>query len=179
MIDRTHAPSPDAAESANATVLSVRFPELPLALFALLLHFPWEMLQSPLWVGMANLAHAEGVRVCTIAALGDVVIALAAFWSGSLAARSRLWLLDPPRAAFIAYMLAGLVLTIAYEFAATGPLVFWEYAPSQPRLPILGTGLAPVLQWLLLPPFTLWLARIHVLGRTSDRSTYARASAKR
>ncbi len=76
-------------------------------------------------------------------------------------------------------MLAGLVLTIAYEFAATGPLAFWEYAPSQPRLPILGTGLAPMLQWLLLPPFTLWLARIHVLGRTSDRSTYARARAKR
>lgn len=160
-------------------MFSARVPELPFALFALLLHFPWEILQAPLWVGMANLAHAEGVRVCTIAALGDVVIAVAAYWSGALAARSRLWLLAPPRAALIAYLLIGLVLTIAYEFVATGPLAFWEYAPSQPRLPILGTGLAPVLQWLLLPPLTLWLARTYLLGRMSERSTRAHANANR
>ena len=160
-------------------MLSARLPELPFALFALLLHFPWEMLQAPLWVGMANLAHAEGVRVCTIAALGDIAIALAAYWSGSLAARSRLWLLDPPRGAWIAYLLVGLAITIAYEFAATGPLAFWEYSSSQPRLPILGTGLAPVVQWLLLPPIILWLTRVHVLGRISERSARAHADAKR
>lgn len=158
-------------------MLSARVPELPLALFALLLHFPWEMLQAPLWVGMANLAHAEGVRVCTIASLGDVAIALAAFWSGALAARSRLWLLDPPRGALFAYLLVGLVITIAYELAATGPLGFWEYAPSQPRLPILGTGLAPVLQWLLLPPLTLWLARTYVVGRITEGAQRGRAKA--
>lgn len=154
----------------------MRVPELPFALFALLLHFPWEMLQAPLWAGMANLAHAEGVRVCTIAALGDVVIALAAYWSGALAARSRLWPLGRSRLAFIGYLTVGLLLTIAYEFAATGPLGFWEYAPSQLRLPVLGTGLAPVLQWLLLPPLTLWLTRIHLLGHSGGGADSARAS---
>ncbi len=175
MCDRTRAPTAlDTVGAAGATVLSVRAPELPLALFALLLHFPWEMLQAPLWVGMASLAHSEGVRVCTIAALGDVGIALAAFWSGALAARSRLWLLAPSAAAVATYLLVGLVLTIAYEFFATGPLAFWEYAPSQPRLPILGTGLAPVLQWVLLPPLNLWLARTYMVGRIAERSACAR-----
>jgi hypothetical protein len=159
-------------------VLAARLPELPVALFALLLHFPWEMLQAPLWVGMGDLPHGEGVRVCTIAALGDIPIALTAFWSGALAARSRLWLLEPSRGAFFVYFLVGLVITIAYEFLATGPLAFWEYAPSQPRLPIIGTGLAPVLQWLLLPPLILWLARVHVLGRISVHSTRTQANAK-
>ncbi len=79
----------------------------------------------------------------------------------------------------VAYLVVGLVLTIAYEFVATGPLAFWEYAPSQPRLPILGTGLALVLQWLLLPPRILWLARAHVLGRINERSTRANANATR
>ncbi len=143
MIDRVHTPAhPKDSGGSTVTAISARVPELPFALFAPLLHFPWEMLQAPLWVDMANLSHAEEVRACTIGAFGDVVIALAAYWSGSLAAPSRLWLLDPPRAASITYLLVGLVRTIAYEFAATGPLAFWEYAPSQPRLPVLGTGLA-------------------------------------
>ena len=154
-------------------MMSTPLPELPFVLFALLLHFVWEMLQAPLWVGMANLAHAEGVRVCAIAALGDVVIALVAYWSATLYARSRLWLLDPPRATWAVYIVVGLVLTVAYEYAATGAFARWEYAASQPRLPVLGTGLAPVLQWLLLPPLTVWLTRIHVLGRMSGRATRA------
>jgi hypothetical protein len=32
--------------------------------------------------------------------------------------------------------------------------------PKQmPRLPLLGTGLAPLLQWLLIPPLVAWLVR--------------------
>jgi len=155
----------ETAASVGAAVLSARMPELPVALFALLLHFAWEMLQAPLWVGMASIAHAEGVRICTIAALGDVLITLAAYWSGALAARSRRWLLAPRRVELVAYMVVGMLVTIAYELAATGPLAYWEYSPAQPRLPILNVGIAPVLQWLLLPLLTLWLARTHVLGR--------------
>lgn len=153
-------------------------PELPFALFALLLHFPWEILQAPLWVGMANLAHAEGVRICGIAALGDVVIALAAYEAAALSTRSRLWLLNPPRAAWAVYIAVGLVLTVAYEYAATGAFARWEYVASHPRLPVLGTGLAPVLQWLVLPPLTLWLTRFHVLGRMTGSATRAGAKSR-
>ena len=35
----------------------------------------------------------------------------------------------------------------------------WEYAEAMPRLPLLGTGLAPLLQWLLIPPLVIWLVR--------------------
>ncbi|WP_205527550.1 hypothetical protein [Halomonas sp. JS92-SW72] len=35
-----------------------------------------------------------------------------------------------------------------------------------PTLPLLGTGLAPLLQWLLLPPLIVWLARRQLLGVT-------------
>ncbi len=140
-------------------------PELPFVLFAFLLHFAWEMLQAPLWVGMAEMPHWQAARACTVATLGDVIIALVAFWAGAVVAQTRRWLLSPKHRAVIAYVLVGLVLTVAYEYLATGPLGRWEYTASQPRLPWIGTGIAPVLQWLTLPFATLWLARAHCWGR--------------
>lgn len=141
-----------------------RVPELPFALFAFLLHFAWEMLQAPLWVGMAEMPHWQAARACTIATLGDVIIAVMAFEAGAVVARSRGWLLSPKRPTVIAYVLVGLVLTLAYEYLATGPLGRWEYTASQPRLPWIGTGIAPALQWLTLQFATLWLARAHCWG---------------
>jgi len=35
----------------------------------------------------------------------------------------------------------------------------WAYTPAMPRVPPLGTGLAPLLQWLLLPTMSLVWAR--------------------
>lgn len=141
-------------------------PEWPFAFFALMLHFPWEMLQAPLWVGMANVPHAQGVRACGVAALGDVMIALLAYWSAAVVARSRRWLLDPSCRTLLVYIVVGLVLTIGYEFLATEILRRWEYASAQPRVPLLGTGLAPLVQWMVLPPLTLWLSRVHLIGRS-------------
>jgi hypothetical protein len=35
----------------------------------------------------------------------------------------------------------------------------WAYTDLMPKVPPLGTGLAPLLQWLLLPSVALHLAR--------------------
>ena len=149
-----------------------RWPEVTIALFALLLHFPWEMLQAPLWVGMPSLNHWEGLRACGFAAFGDALIAVVAYESAAMHARSRIWLVSPPRVAFTIYLLVGLIITIAYEWLATSVLGRWEYAANQPRLPLLGTGVAPLAQWILLPPFTLWLARRHLFGPSrTEQST--------
>ena len=53
----------------------------------------------------------------------------------------------------------GLIVTIALEYWATQIGGRWEYAEAMPRLPLLGTGLAPLLQWLLIPPLVIWLVR--------------------
>ncbi len=159
----------DDAESMRATsrlgFSQAATPELAILLFATLLHFVWEMLQAPFWVGMAAMPHWQGIRTCTIATLGDVAIALVAFWAGAIIVRSRAWLLSPNCAAVFVYIITGLLITIAYEYLATGPLRRWEYTDSQLRLPWIGTGIAPLLQWLTLPFVTLWLARVHCWGR--------------
>jgi hypothetical protein len=53
---------------------------------------------------------------------------------------------------------------VAQEHLATGVLNRWQYADAMPVVPVLGTGLAPVLQWLLLPLPVLGLARGQLRG---------------
>jgi hypothetical protein len=44
-----------------------------------------------------------------------------------------------------------LIITICLEALATGPLNRWTYSAAMPTIPYIGTGLLPVLQWLVLP----------------------------
>lgn len=139
--------------------IGARFPEIPIALFALLLNFVWEAFQCPfLFVGMGQLAHASGVQMCLQATIGDMNIMLAAFWMTAFASpRRRSWLVQPrswERGLFIAL---GVAITIAYELLATRVWGRWAYSDSMPVL--FGVGLAPVAQWLVIPPIVLWLAR--------------------
>ena len=59
----------------------------------------------------------------------------------------------------LTYLATGLVITTFMEWLATDVLDRWQYAPNMPELPILGTGLLPILQWLTLPPLILWFVR--------------------
>lgn len=51
------------------------------------------------------------------------------------------------------------MITIVMERLATQVLHRWAYAETMPLVPILGIGLSPLLQWLLLPPLVLWFVR--------------------
>jgi hypothetical protein len=58
----------------------VDLPELNIGIFAFLLSFPWEILQSPFFQGMTEACHWDAVRICTLATFGDVSLMLATFW---------------------------------------------------------------------------------------------------
>lgn len=139
-------------------------PELNVALFAFLLNFPWEFLQVPLFKEMPDMGHWEAVLFCTRATLGDVLIALSAYWVVAGFRRSWDWLRQPDALAFLLFIAVGIVITIVLEWHATVLQQRWEYADSMPTMPLLGTGLAPLMQWLLLPPLILWLARRQMLA---------------
>ena len=65
----------------------------------------------------------------------------------------------PPNPQTMGFIGIGLALTILIERLATGPLGRWEYAEAIPVLPILDIGVAPLLQWILLPPLAAWVVR--------------------
>ena len=142
-------------------------PEFNVLLFAFLLNYPWEIIQAPLFEGMAGQAHWEAVKVCTRAALGDAVIMLFAYWGVALLGRGRSWIAAPRWYETLLMASLGVVVTVVIErLAQRGEwLSAWRYSAAMPVIPGLEVGLVPVLQWLILPPFVVALVGAHLRGR--------------
>lgn len=136
-----------------------RTPEFNVLFFSFLLNLAWEFWQVPFFRGIAEQPHWLGVKICTRATFGDAGIALAAFWITAAFAGHRRWIARPRKVDITIYMGAGLMATIAFEALATSALGRWTYGEAMPRLPVLGTGLLPLLQWLALPPLVIWIVR--------------------
>lgn len=146
-------------------LLSDRIPEIPIAIFGALLNFAWEAVQCPaLFAHAGGMSHADGVRMCVRATLGDVNILLAVFWVTALASpRGRRWIVEPRRREQALFLALGVGVTVVYELLATRVWGRWSYSDEMPVL--LGVGLAPVAQWLVIPPIVLRLARLRVPAR--------------
>jgi hypothetical protein len=124
------------------------------------LNFAWELLQAPAYGSMGD-TWLEGLLVCVRATLGDGVIFLALFGVGWLLF-GRHWFAPPRIDRYAAILGVAVAIQIAIEWVAltTGR---WDYAPWHPR--ILGAGLLPILQAVVLVPVTfIVLARWR--GRT-------------
>ena len=139
-------------------------PELPVAMFSFLLHFVWEFLQVPTYAGMAEMAHWQGIKLCTSATIGDVGFALTAFWTASLVARTRHWMGNQVAIPILVFLGVGIALTVGFEFYYTQVTLRWTYSDLMPLVPPFGTGLSPLLQWIVIPPVVLWLSRRYLAG---------------
>lgn len=131
--------------------------------FALLLHFAWEMMQVPLYEGMAAGEHWPAVLRCTRAAAGDAVISIGAYAGAAVRERDRFWLRSPRAAPLLVLLSIGLLITVVLEWLNVHQWARWNYSPRM--VTVFGVGLSPLLQWTLLPLLTLWLARRHLAGR--------------
>ena len=134
-------------------------PEFSILVFSFLLNLAWEYWQVPFFRGMADQPHWVGVKACTLATFGDAGIAVTAFWITAIFAKTRSWILRPRNSDIAVFLGFGILATIVVEALATGVLARWSYNDAMPRLPILGTGLLPVIQWLIIPPLVIWFVR--------------------
>lgn len=142
--------------------------EADLVILSFLGHFAWELLQAPLFSSLADEGHITGILICLRATLGDLGIALAAFWAVAIVGRGRDWAARPGMGPVAVYLATGLVATVGLELLNTEILNRWSYASDMPRLPVLGTGLSPLLQWLIIPSLVLWY--LHRLSPRNDGS---------
>ena len=133
-------------------------PWTALAGFAFLGNFAWEMAQMPLF-RMRNPSGWAMLGECAQAAAGDTVLALMAYGVAALSHRRARWLLAPGRIEGAAYLGVGVAATVALEWWNVTIRHSWAYSATMPT--VAGIGLAPLMQWVLLPPLTLWLARRH------------------
>lgn len=112
----------------------------------------WELAQLPLftlWTEASRGFMGYAVFHCTV---GDVLIAASALLLAMCLAAS----LGFPerglvRVAIVA-TLVGVAYTVFSEWLNTAVRASWACAPSMPMVPILDVGLAPLAQWLVLPP---------------------------
>jgi hypothetical protein len=123
------------------------------------LHLVWEVIQLPLYTIWTTGTFREKVFTATHCALGDVVIAGVALLGGLVVAGSSAWPWQRWQAVFVATLAGGVAYTIYSEWLNTTVRQSWAYSPLMPVLPITGTGLAPLLQWIVVPSTALALTR--------------------
>lgn len=132
-------------------------PELPVVTWGFLLNLAWEFAQSPLYAdGNLDLAYLTRTRLhCTA---GDVLILLGSFYIVGLVCGSRRWMARtswfPPTVAFTAL---GLVYTVWSEWYQTTVAGGWQYGEAMPVIG--GIGLAPLMQWVIVPVLVVLLSR--------------------
>jgi hypothetical protein len=136
-------------------------PEFNVAAFALLLNFAWEILQAPLFVGMAEMPHAQVTKACLRATVGDAVIMLLAYGVVAVVVRSRSWILASKGWQLSLLVAIGVSITAGIEWLATRGywMASWNYLPTMPLAPGTDIGLVPLLQWIVLPLLTVWFVR--------------------
>lgn len=123
------------------------------------LNLAWETAHLPLytlWREGSSGEIAFAVAHCTG---GDLLIATASLVLALLCFAEDCW---PDRgfprvaAATVAF---GVGYTVFSEWLNTEVRGSWAYTARMPVLPVLGTGLSPLMQWLVVPPAAFWWAR--------------------
>lgn len=130
-----------------------RMRALVVAILATLgLHFAWEMLQAPAFIDFAGTTW-EGTVRCLAAAVGDLLLAGGAYVVTALAFRRAAWpVLRGWILPALTWIALGVLATIGFERWALSR-GRWSYGPEMPVL--VGIGLLPLLQWLVVPALTL------------------------
>jgi hypothetical protein len=147
----------------------VDLPEINVGLFAFLLNLVWEFGQVPFYRDLPSRGHWASIKLCARATLGDAVIAVVAFWVVAALVASRRWITAPSVLQVACFVGIGLGISTPLEWVAIHVQGRWAYGASMPIVPVLQIGLAPVLQWLILPPLIVWFVTRQLAGSTLRR----------
>lgn len=154
------APSP----TANADWLSALKAYLAVALMA---NFSWEILQLPLYTIWTKGTTREIAFAVVHCALGDVLIALATLTLALIAVGTRDWPSGQYNAVLMGTVLISVGYTIFSEWLNIVIRASWAYSQLMPVVPIINTGLSPLLQWIVIPIAALTAAKCAALQSSS------------
>ncbi|MDO8297238.1 MAG: hypothetical protein Q7T19_12460 [Caulobacter sp.] len=132
-------------------------------LVSLLSHLAWETIQLPLYTIWSTASPGELAFAVLHCAGGDMLIALATLVASLLVTGGSDWPFMGHRRVAVLTVSAGLAYTIFSEWLNTGVRGAWTYSDLMPTLPLIGTGLSPLLQWALIPT-----AALVMVGRPSS-----------
>lgn len=129
------------------------------ALFAIL-NLVWEFLQLPLYKIWWEKSWGQILFALAHCTLGDVLIGIFCFASALVIRRVwfKAWSVFTWQ--FIAvFVMLGFAYTVYSEWQNVVISKTWAYSAAMPLVPPLGTGLSPLLQWIVVPLLAFRLAR--------------------
>lgn len=90
---------------------------------------------------------------------GDILIGLTAIVLALFVAGTPTWPHCGYRRVATITFAAGLAYTIFSEWLNVDIRAAWSYRDIMPVVPVVGTGLTPIVQWILVPVAAFWWAR--------------------
>jgi hypothetical protein len=121
-------------------------------------HLLWEFLHLPLYTLWDTGSVGEILFAIVHCTGGDLLIAAGALALAIIVFGQRQWPEQHFLQVAIAAIVVGLLYTVFSEWLNVDIRRTWAYKDSMPRLPLLGTGLTPALQWLMVPTLGFWFA---------------------
>ena len=127
-------------------------------LFILAGNLVWKVLHLPLYTIWEEGTTAELAFAVVHCTGGDVLIALSSLVLALMLIGDGRW---PAHRYFVVSTLAiifGVAYTIFSEWLNIEVRESWAYSDLMPLIPVIDTGLSPVLQWIILPVLGFWWA---------------------
>jgi hypothetical protein len=118
----------------------------------------WEFAHMPLYTLWETGTAGEIVFAAIHCTGGDILIALSALMVALCLAGTSRW----PESGFLRVgamtITVGLVYSVFSEWLNIDVRRAWAYRDLMPIIPVIGVGLSPFLQWIVLPGLAFWLA---------------------
>ena len=119
----------------------------------------WEAVQLPLYTIWVTGTWPQIVFAWGHCTLGDVLIGAAALFGALMLCRMPKWPTGAHWRVAAATVILAVIYTIFSEWLNVEVRHSWAYRDIMPTLPWLGTGLSPVLQWIVVPLLALQYAQ--------------------
>lgn len=119
----------------------------------------WEFAHMPLYTLWETGTPGQIVLYGLHCTAGDILIALSAIMIALLVLGHSSWPAYGYMHVGVATVILGLGYTVFSEWLNIEIRESWAYRDIMPVIPMIDTGLTPVLQWIVLPILGLWWAR--------------------
>lgn len=125
------------------------------AILAFLLNFAWELIQMPLYEGSSY--SISFIAFCALASVADAIMVLLLYLGFAFILKNMFWVefLNTQQIVFV--IITGGTGAILSEMRHLS-LGSWVYDDSMPIIPYVNVGIAPVLQFMILPLLTYFLS---------------------
>lgn len=131
----------------------------------------WELIQLPFYTIWNTGTPGEIIYAVLHCTVGDVLIGTATWAISRLAIGG--WQ-HRPRSEWpllVCFIVLALAYTVFSEWMNVNVTRSWAYTDHMPLIPPLGTGLTPILQWIIVPILTWVRAGGRVRSRLAGRPT--------